>query len=133
MTEAEAAIADLDQALAEFGEDAQLQRATGTGANQVVFAVTCRVRRVRDDAQTKERGDYIAANNALFVISPSEIERRQWPGPQALPARPGDRRVPRNGDRLVLRDEPWVIEMATPFYLAGALVRLEITCRSPWQ
>lgn len=127
MTEAEAAIRDLDAALAEVGEDIRLQRLTlGPNGTQIPFEVTCRAA-VRQ-YQPSELTDGVIQGDSHIIISPTEIIKAQWPGatPQSSDV---DKRVPRKGDRVIVQGRARAVEAAAPFYLGGELVRLELQCR----
>lgn len=121
-------VAALDEGLLVAGEDVELQRLTlGPGGVQIPFSVTCRAT-VRSYEPRELVGGIIQGDTRL-VLSPTEIERAQWPGPGAVPASPGDRRVPRKGDRVVIQGRARTVEAATPVYVAGVLVRLELQVR----
>lgn len=131
MTEAEAAIRDLDSALAEAGENIRLQRLTlGPNGAQIPFEVTCRAS-VRQ-YQPSELAGGIIQGDSLVILSPTEIIKAQWPGgtPQSSDA---DKRVPRGGagqgDKVIIQGRARNIEAAAPYYLAGELVRIELQCR----
>lgn len=124
----ESAIAMLDRQLAQHGEDVLLERVTGT-QGQITFSAPCRARLlvprepqpVTEGAQQREQ---------TYALSPSDINRAQWPGPAILPVPPGDRRIPKKGpDRLVVQDKTLAIENGVGIYVDGELVRVEVTVR----
>lgn len=125
MSEAEAALADLDAALAEIGETVRLQRLTGT--QQIPFEVECHAV-VRGYAPAEVAGS-IAEGDSKIIISPSEIIASGWPGPGVVGATERDRRVPRRGDRIIIAGRARNIEAAAPFYVADVLVRIELQAR----
>ena len=61
------------------------------------------------------------------MISPTEIIRARWPGPNSS-ATPTDqdRRVPRKGDAVVIAGRKRTVETAGGIYLASELVRIEM-------
>lgn len=125
MTEPESLIADLDAALAEAGEDVVLQRLTGT--QQIPFSVTCRAVVRGYTPEELVAGSGIVQGDSKVILSPTEIERAQWPGAQ--PQSTGDKRVPRVKDVLIVQGKPRNVMAAMPFYVAGELVRIELQVR----
>ena len=121
--EAALAIAELDQALADVGQDIELHRLVGT--QLIPIKVRCRaiVRRYRAD----ELVGGITQNDDRVILSPTEIIRAGWPGPNssATPTE-RDRRVPRKGDKAVIAGVPRNIEVAMPVYVDNELVRIEL-------
>lgn len=124
MTPAQA-IAHLDAALARRGEDVELRRMTGT-SQQVAFSATCRAH-VRG-YKPEELVGAITQGDSMVILSPTDIERAQWPGGQE-PDGPGDRRVPRKGDKVMVQGRLRNVEAAAPKYMAGTLVRIEMQVR----
>jgi hypothetical protein len=116
---------DLDQELAAEGSDAELVRVTGT-TNQIRF--TAAVRAYARGYFPRELGNEIIQGDTKVIISPTDIERAQWPGAQVLNS-VGDNRVPRRGDKIVIQGRERMIMAATPFYIDGELVRLELQAR----
>ena len=123
MTDAEQAIADLDAALAADGEWIELWRETGT--QKIPFKVRCRAF-VRGYAAQELVGG-IAQNDLKIVMSPTEIIRAGWPGPNSS-ATPTDqdRRVPRKGDAVVIAGRKRAVETAGGIYVAAELVKIEM-------
>jgi hypothetical protein len=124
MTPAEA-IAALDRALGEAGEDVALRRIVGTGANTANVDVTCRalVRSVKPE----EIVGTIVQTDQMVILSPSDIDRAQWPGGQ--PDTPGlkpDARIPRVNDKVVVQSKVRNITLAKPIVMEGVLVRVEL-------
>lgn len=128
MTEAEQAVADLDATLAADGEDIKLQRITGT-TNQATFSVNCRAF-IRGYTPNELVGGIIQGDSRV-IISPTEIIRKQWPGPQVVtsPAPTSDKRVPRKNDKAIIAGKVRNVEAASPIYMGGELVRIEIQVR----
>ena len=126
------AVADLDAALASDGETVELQRLVGT--QLIPIRVACRAFVRSYDARELVGG--ITQDQSRVIISPSEIIRAGWPGPDvevrnaagvvttALSQQ--DRRVPRRGDKVVIAGKPRNIEVAMPIYVDGALVRIDL-------
>jgi hypothetical protein len=123
MIEAEQVVADLNAALAADGEWIELWRETGT--QKIPFKVRCRAF-VRGYAAQELVGG-IAQTDSKIVMSPSEIIRAGWPGPNssATPTNQ-DRRVPRKGDAAVIAGHKRAVEAAGGIYLGGELVRIEM-------
>src|SRR5262245_59096636 len=116
----------LERQLAQHGEDVELRRLTGT--QLISFAVTCRgfVR----GYQPEELVGGIEQGDGKVVLSPREIERSGWPGPNSSSTPTDqDRRIPRNNDKCVIAGRARNIEAATPIYLDGELVRIELQVR----
>ena len=123
MTEAEQAIADLNVALATDGEWIELWRETGT--QKIPFKVRCRAF-VRGYAAQELVGG-IAQTDSKIVMSPTEIIRAGWPGPNSSATSTNqDRRVPRKGDAVVIAGRKRTVETAGGIYLASELVRIEM-------
>jgi hypothetical protein len=122
-------ISALDGALAIAGEDVRLQRLTGT--QLIPFEVECRAAVRNYDA--KELIGPITQDQSEVILSPTEIIRKSWPGPQILKAGSSpqapttqDRRVPIKGDKVVIAGKPRAIEVSTPKYVDGELVRITL-------
>ena len=123
MTEADLAIADLDAALAVDGECIEVWCETGT--QKIPFKVRCRVF-VRGYVAQELIGGIVQSDSKV-ILSPTEIIRAGWPGPNssATPTNQ-DRRVPRKGDAVVIAGRKRAVEAAGGIYLAGELVRIEM-------
>ena len=119
----ESAIAMLDRQLAMHGEDVELWHETGT--QKIPFKVRCRAF-VRGYAAQELVGG-IAQTDSKIVMSPTEIIRAGWPGPNSS-ATPTDqdRRVPRKGDAVIISGRKRAVEAAGGIYLAGEPVRIEM-------
>lgn len=117
------AITALDSALARVGQSIRLQRLTGT--QQIPFEVEC-LAMVRGYSPDELVGG-IAQQDSMVILSPSEIERKGWPGPQSS-ADPSnvDRRIPRKGDRVFINGKARNVEAAAGLYVADVLVRIEM-------
>jgi hypothetical protein len=118
-------IARLDASLARVGEDVVLRRYTqGPNSTRIPFAVTVRAQ-VRGYSPEELVGG-ITQQDSRVILSPTQIEAAQWPGPTTSPVA-GDRRVPRKGDQMVIAGIARTVEAAAGIYVAGTLVRIE--CR----
>jgi hypothetical protein len=123
MTDAEQAIADLDAALASDGEWIELWRETGQ--QRVPFKVRCRAF-VRGYAAQELVGG-IAQTDLKIVMSPTEIVRAGWPGPNSSAMSTNqDRRVPRKGDAVIISGRKRAVETAGGIYVAAELVKIEM-------
>jgi len=128
-----AAIAQLDRALARNGQDITLQRLTlGPNGQQIAFSVGCRAMVTGYQASELIAGSGIVQGDSHVILSPTEINEAQWPGPSIVAAggaAPGtDARVPSKsrGDRCVIAGKARAVEAGTPFYIDGELVRIEL-------
>lgn len=123
-----AAIAALDNRLAQDGEDIILQRVVGA-ANQATFGAKCRAF-VRGYQPHQLIGTIIQGDSHV-ILSPTDINRSGWPGAQV--AKPStanmDARIPLTTDKLVQFGKTRSIQAATPFYIDGELVRIELQVR----
>ncbi len=93
--------AALDRSLAKYGTDCILQRLLGT--QQIPVSVTVRAHVVDYTPETLVPGSGLQSGGSKVIISTTQIDAAQWPG--AVPpgqATPGDPRVPREGDRLIV-------------------------------
>lgn len=116
-------IAELDRTLAADGEDIELRRLIGTQ----LIAIKCQCRAsVRAYLVTELIGG-IGQTDSKVVISPTQIIREGWPGPNssATPTNQ-DRRVPRKGDKVIIAGKQRDIETALPIYINGQLVRIDM-------
>ncbi len=123
MSEASEALLALDGALAEVGQTITLRRFTGT--QKIPFNVECRA--IVRGYSPEELVNGITQQDSMVILSPSEIERKGWPGPQSS-ADPSnvDRRIPRKSDAAVIAGAQRNVEAAVGIYVAGALVRIEM-------
>jgi hypothetical protein len=128
MTPAEAT-AMLRRQLAAHGQDVTLQRVTqGPSGVPVKYKVDCRAF-VRG-YQPAELVGGILQGDSKVVLSVAEIEAQGWPGPNSSTTPTNqDRRVPRKGDDIIIMGKSRNIEVATPVYLNGELVRIELAAR----
>jgi hypothetical protein len=117
MTEAEAAIADLDAALADVGEDVTLIRFSDDGLQTPLYEVPCRaaVRAHAPQQLLRMAGD---APDSQVILSPTSLSGR-FPG------------HPRRDDRVMLDRgrRPTTIQEVAPISVAGTIVRFELQVR----
>lgn len=123
-------ITELDNALAEAGEDIILRRVVGSAPNQISVDVTCRAR--VDAATVEQIAAGIPATELNVIMSPTQINNAQWPGGHvpALPPFNLDQRVPRAGvtDKVLLvtrGEQPRAVTFADPKFV-GELVRINL-------
>ncbi len=120
-------IDDLDMTLAEDGEWIEIRRLYGT--QLVPITVTCRAFVRGINAEELVAG--ISQDSSNIIMSPSEIIAAGWPGPWTPsapePVNPGtDRRVPRKGDKAIIKGRTRNIEVSKPIYVDDELVRIEL-------
>ena len=114
----EEAIAGLDRALEAAGETVTLRRETaGPGAMMLPLSVTCRAT-VRFGGAPPAEG-FDAQGAATVVLSPTEMDERQWPWP------------PRAGDKVEIAGFDHMVREVRPFRLGGKLVRVELGIVGP--
>ena len=123
MSEATDAIAALDEALTDVGQQITLQRLTGT--QLIPFAVQLQAL-VRGYTPEELVGG-ITQQDSFVILSPTEIDRNGWPGANssATPTNQ-DRRVPRKGDKAIINGKLRNVEAAVGIYVADVLVRIEL-------
>lgn len=123
MSEATDAIAALDEALADVGQEIRLQRLTGTQLISFSVDLPAIVRGYTPE----ELVGGITQQDSFVILSPTEIERKGWPGANssATPTNQ-DRRVPRKGDKAVINGKLRNVEAAVGIYVADVLVRIEL-------
>lgn len=120
-------IADLDKTLETDGEWIEIRRLYGT--QLIPVSVTCRAFVRTVTAEELIAG--ITQESSNIIMSPSEIIAAGWPGPwtpsAAEPVNPGtDRRVPRKGDKAVIKNRVRNVEITKPIYVDDELVRIEL-------
>ena len=122
------AIASLDRAVAEDGEDVVLRRIVGT-VNSVNLDVTCRafVRpyRLREELLVGTMAQF----DFVVTMSKTQIDAAQWPG--GMPVSPSgipipDPSIPRKGDRILIKGTFRNIEVVGPIEMGGQIVRIEM-------
>ncbi len=115
------AIAMLDRQLARHGEDIILQRLATDIATGAQFALNqvdpCRAM-VRANEPQELSAMTGEAPNTHVILSPTDLARAMFPG------------VPQKDDRLIIQGRNNNVEIVSPIYLAGQLVRINIECRT---
>jgi hypothetical protein len=107
------AIADLDQAVASWGEDVILRRTTGTQQVPLDVSVRAAVRGYRPH----ELVGPIVQGDRRVILSPTEMQRAQWTWP------------PRTNDKCLIEGKQFTVQAVDPIKIAGALVRIELQVR----
>jgi hypothetical protein len=112
----------LDRALARTGEPVMLRRITGT-TNQswVDVEVMALVRGYRPEQLVGG----IVQTDSLVILSPTSIFGAQWPG-GVVPGSTVDARLPKKGDKAIIRGAARNVETVGPIYSRGELVRIEM-------
>lgn len=119
----------LDSMLARAGQTVTLQRLLGTQLTPV--SVTLRAHIADFKPAEMISGSGIQTGDSHAIISTTEIDAAQWPG--AMPPAqqtPGDPRVPRKGDRLIVQGKVRAVVAAWEApRINGELVRIEMQIR----
>lgn len=119
-------IAELDKSLAADGEDIWLRRVVGSSAaTQQFIDVKCRAF-VRGFAANELIGG-ITQQDSKVILSPTQINRANWPGGQ-VPGSTIDPRIPskNRGDKAKIKGSFRNVEAGTGITTEGELVRIEI-------
>jgi hypothetical protein len=121
--------AALDRHLANAGADCTLVRLLGT--QQAPVSVIVRAHVTDYTPQTLIAGSGLQAGDSKVIISTTQIDAAQWPGAvPAAQATPGDPRVPRKGDRLIVSGRTRTVLYAWEApRINGELVRIEMEIR----
>jgi hypothetical protein len=120
-------IADLDYVLSMDGEWINIRRLFGT--QMIPVSVRCRASVRTISGSELESG--INQEQSDVILSPSQIIAAGWPGPWTPSANEPinlgtDRRVPRKGDKAVIKNRVRNIEVAMPIYVDDDLVRINL-------
>lgn len=128
MASADDCIAALDRAIAASGyEEITLRRVVGKGNTARNIDVPCLAQ--VNAVSLEEITAGIAQTDLNVVISPTQINRKQWPGGHVplLPPFNVDQRVPReNADKVIVRQKLWVVNYVDPKFVGGILVRINM-------
>lgn len=125
----EEVIADLDHSLDEDGQDVVLQCFTlGPSGLQIPYSVTVRafvrgiIPRTAD-----ELVQGITQDQSSVIMSPTQINAKNWPGPDTTGIAVVDRRIPSKNrkDKIVINGKPRSVEAGVGVYLQNELVRIE--------
>lgn len=121
-------IAGLDGAIAASGfEEITLRRIVGKGNNVQNIDVDCLAQ--VNAVSMEEIVAGISQTDLNIVISPTQINNKQWPGGTVplLPPFNVDQRVPReNADKVIVRQRPRTIGFVDPKFVGGELVRINM-------
>jgi hypothetical protein len=130
MNDAAALIAELDRDLAENGELVKLRRSALGPNNKAVFPVDVDTMAMIRGYRPYEvaAGSGITQQDVSFIISPTNIEARNWPGTAASEPLT-DKRVPVKGDVLITSRGPLTVQSAAGLYVDNTLVRIEGSAR----
>jgi hypothetical protein len=118
------AIQALDDALSDEGEDIILRRVVGTTNQQ---NVDCDCRSAVRSPSAEELVGGITQDDLFCILSPTQINNRQWPGGQPITAT-DDPRIPskNRGDKAYVRGRWRAVQWGQGFYPQGELVRIEM-------
>ena len=117
-------VAALDRAIARAGETVTLRRTTGTAYFDVTLPAVVRGYKPSELIS----GSGIVQGDSMVIISPTALDRAQWPGGQS-PTTKGDVRIPRTTDAIIRQGISRTVISANPFYARGQLVRVEVQVR----
>ena len=118
----ESIIADLDFALAEAGENVTLRRNAGT---QLIPFDVENIKAIMRGYAASELVGEITQQDQSFILSPTEINRYQWPGFRTGTTSAIDDRVPRKNDIIISSRGKLTVQAATGIYVQNVLVRIE--------
>jgi hypothetical protein len=125
MTTAEREIVELDKSLAVDGEWIWLRRVIGSSiSTQQFIDVKCRAFVRHYVAKALTGG--ITQQGSDVILSPTQINRAQWPGGQ-VPGSTVDPRVPskNRGDKIRIKGAWVAVESGTGITIGDTLVRIE--------
>lgn len=117
-------VRELDKSLAVDGEWIEIWRLTGT--QLIPIKVRCRASVRNYDA--KELIGGLTQDQSEVIISPTQIIRSGWPGPETRPIAQAptqlDRRVPKLGDKAVIQGKQRNVQISKPKYVDDGLVKI---------
>lgn len=118
-------IADLDDELAEYGDDVILVRRIAGVAHNLPCKAHITAYRLRDTELVTKTA--ISQEDLIVIMSPSEIAAAGWPGstPFDVADMPIDSLI-RKGDKLVVRNKERNIEVVDPHRPGGTVVRFDM-------
>jgi hypothetical protein len=118
-------IADLDDALMEYGDDVILRRRIANVAHDLPCKAHVTAYRLRDTELVTNTA--ISQEDLVVIMSPSEIAAAGWPGstPTTVDQLTFDQ-LPRKGDKLVIRNKERNIEVVDPHRPGGTVVRFDM-------
>lgn len=122
-------LAQLNRRLERRGELIELRRTVGT-TNQSY--VQCRIPAIVRALTVEQLIGAITQQNYFLIISPTHINRQQWPGgkPPAVTGsiiQQSDPRIPVTSDSVILRGAPKAVQRVAPVFDAGECIRIELT------
>ena len=123
-------LALLDRLLEQPGEDIYLRRRVGTTPNQTF--VECRIPAIVRPLTVEQLIGNITQQNFFLIISPTHINRQQWPGGVSPPSggniiQSVDPRIPLTTDFVFLRGGMRAVQRVAPVFDAGDCIRIEMT------
>lgn len=125
MTPAQA-IAALDRAISANGEMITLRRTAGSSPQTWVDAdvpALCR------GYEPEQLIGSITQGDSNIILSPTSLNRAQWPGGQPPAGGTSDPRLPRANDKVVMWNRVRNVQAAVPIFMKGVLVRIELQVR----
>ena len=119
-------VAALNRAIARAGQSITITRTSGSLPNQVTLSLECRaiVRAYR----TEQLIGTVTQGDSNVILSPTDIDRAQWPGGQS-PTVTTDVRIPKTTDKLVFLGRSCSIIACKPLYIRGVLARIDLQVR----
>jgi hypothetical protein len=122
-------LALLDRRLEQRGELVYLQRTVGT-TNQ--STVQCAIPAIVRALTVEQLIGNITQQNFFLIVSPTHINRQQWPGGKPPAATggiitPSDPRIPVTSDKVVVRGAQKAVQRVAPVFDAGECIRIELT------
>lgn len=117
----QALIADLDDALAEVGAEATLVRLYGTNRTESRVDLKVVLRGYKAEEITGE----IQQTDQAFIMSPTEINNKPWPGFHSNEPENIDLRIPRKNDQILASRGKLTVQEADGIWVQGTLVRIE--------
>lgn len=123
MTSPSALIADLDQALADAGEDCILRRKEGSPLVDKTVTVRASVRGLR----ASELVDTAMQAYSKVVISMTQILGAGWPAGHVVTPGAVDPRIPRPSDVLIVKGKARQIMFVDPISVRNIIVRINLT------
>jgi hypothetical protein len=125
MTDAEREIAELDKSLATDGEDIVLRRTVGSGATQQFINVKCRAFVRGAKANELLTGSGMSQTQNIIVISPTQINRAQWPGGQPI-GQSEDPSIPKIGDKAIAKGRSGAVLFVDPIKIGDEIIRINM-------
>ncbi|MBI1238261.1 MAG: hypothetical protein GC199_02855 [Alphaproteobacteria bacterium] len=123
-------LAQLDRRLERRGEAIALRRRTQASSTTSFVDVT--VPAIIQALTREQLIGGISQQNFFLIISPTHINRAQWPGGRAPAAggsliTPTDPRIPVVNDQVIFRGRVTGIQRVAPVFDSGECIRLELS------